>query len=77
MHESALRVEGIEPSAHGLKGRCAKTVTRDGITTYDDPKNALHQNRHQSDELHKVIEAWPGLSAPIQKAILAMVESSE
>ncbi len=76
MPKTLLRVLGLEPRTHGLKGRCGNDITNDDATTYKPTENQLHQKRHQDPALLAIVEAWPMLPDAIRVAVVALVRMS-
>ncbi len=75
-----MRVVGLEPTTHGLKGRCSPSLNSTENKTYKSDDNNLAENLallvQKFPDLVRIIEAWPDLSKPVKAGVLAMVQTA-
>lgn len=79
-----LGAVGLEPTAHGLKGRQPTTVSSRNDNALRDQAEARYTKRYTCSpdpepdpDLASVVEAWPDLPEPIRRAILLITEAAE
>jgi hypothetical protein len=78
-----MQPAGIEPATGGLEIRCGDSPRNDAspivgkglAKSTGDDQNTRAANAHKIDpELSAVLNAWPMLSDPIKRAVLALVK---